>query len=178
MLGYELRGRIACAALREPRDNRSGHSDEQRDAHCLIHRYLMCSSTIFGWFEKFPTCALIYKSVSLPKQHSLAKGDVRFWPLAGIAQMSLSRVKRTWRLHCEMPLLTQSGHRSRAAERLAQKYIPPAFWSAGLHVNAAGQMHSLHDAFGLQLSTRLSFCPCLFPLWSKSGSGIRHTCGP
>jgi hypothetical protein len=52
-----------------------------------------CSSTIFGWFEKFPTCALIYKSVSLPKQHSLAKGDVRFWPLAGIAQMSLSRVK-------------------------------------------------------------------------------------
>src|SRR5262245_14729670 len=44
--------------------------------------------------------------------------------------------------------------------------------------NAAAQMHSLHDALGLQLSTHLSFCPCLFPLWSRSGSGNRHICGP
>jgi hypothetical protein len=37
MLGYELRGWIACAARREASDN---CSDQERDAHHVIHRYL------------------------------------------------------------------------------------------------------------------------------------------
>jgi hypothetical protein len=38
--------------------------------------------------------------------------------------MSLSGVKRTWRLHCECPLLTQSGHRTPLDARKLTQPLP------------------------------------------------------
>jgi hypothetical protein len=113
--------------------------------------------------------------------------DVRYWPKADIpscnAHVRFRGQSGHHFLHRICLLLTQSGHCSRAAERLTQKYFPPAFWSrrvcmSVMDLNAAVQLDSLHDATALQPPSRLSSYPYLFLRWSKSGSGTRHICGP
>ena len=57
---------------------------------------------------------------------------------AAVARIAESCALNAWpaqRSRRKMSASDPSGHRSWAAERLAQKYIPPALWSAGLVID-------------------------------------------
>src|SRR5262245_37584050 len=90
MLGYELRGLIACAARRESSNNRSAHSDKQRDAPYVIHRYLPMRappSFLLG-SKMFPPERLFSSSIAVETAQVRPLSGVRFWPLADIGLTS------------------------------------------------------------------------------------------